>query len=924
MKSSKFKVQEFKVHTAANVRALVPLSLVLLCFVLSLPAWAQQSGGAAPSRLDDARFIQGLRERGMRELLLYFLEKNPPKDPVVRLEYEIEQHKLIAQDAKAEPDRRKQAMDDVLATYRKLFKEAPRTHAKQPIWKTDFAEYVLQFILPVAHTNAGEFVEFGVPTRAQRDAFNSHVGEVLTVLEDAAVDHFMLVGDLPKRDGFQEQYVNNGFWRTFMEEYGQIKLPYYRAWANYWGGYLVKPAGSVGEAATLIKGVMAQPISPAAEPELKSLAARIALKQNQADEAHKLLDEVIAMEGAAPFNVLVARLAKSQALHAAKKDKEALAQIEQARQLDVVNQSPMLLVLTYDRQFKITGDPQTYITLFNDPAAATNRAAIESFVKGRLVEDKQLTVAEMAKAEPFIVLANVDALSARGGQLQQKASVSAGNAAEQKKLLAEAGQAFNDARTGLQQLLKRKGLPENAVAEARLKLGAAEYQLGNRPGAIQAWVDLANDMPQQKLAEAAAVNAFLVSRKQWQDNQKHPDAVRMFDQAQHVLLTKFPHARVGDDPVSIHWHTRAAFLRQVARHQDAIDAFNQFITLNPDHALVPDALYQVLLSAHELYRAAPPKERGKFADQVIAAAKRAVDGLTAAAQSADADKVQTLSYQRGDAILRHAEVLSEGKGQHSEAQTLLAGYDEQFAQFPDLVRAKRELLVNILVGFGQVAEAKAEVQKFIAQFPDQGGSMMSQVLAAINRQVDDLTRAGRADEAKQRAAVGVDFALFLMDWARKQPEYKDPKKLTPFTLLLAQQYASAGQDSKALELYNQLYKTPEGQSNLQVIHGLARTLFRLSRYDDALPLVNTILRLAPDQAAAEVWDSWLMRLTILDRQVDQQRKGTAETPADPAKADKTSRTIFTTIAKLKANDPNLGGPAYKPELERLQNKHFPR
>ncbi len=247
-----------------------------------VPAAAE---GAAP-RLDDGRFIQGLRERGMRDALIFFLENHPPKDPILKLEILVEQQKLKAEDNDLPVPERAAAMTDVLQAYRNLIAGVDPAYEKQPIWKIDAAEYLLRVVLPAPHVNAGEFVEFGVATPEQQEAFDKLIPEAYTSLDDAFNQMFFLIGDLPRRHDFARKWDNNGFFQNFREEYYELKLPFFRSWVTYYASLATKPplpddkmkdtlTAAVADLRALIER---DRMSKPAKAQVQSLLARILIR----------------------------------------------------------------------------------------------------------------------------------------------------------------------------------------------------------------------------------------------------------------------------------------------------------------------------------------------------------------------------------------------------------------------------------------------------------------------------------------------------------------------------------------------------------------------------------------------------------------------------------------------------------------------
>lgn len=860
---------------------------------------ARSSGGGGGGGLDDVKFIQGLRERGMKDLLLYHLEKNPPKDPVVKMEIVIEQHKLRVEDEQLGAEERAAAVDDVLGAYRALLKAALVTDPHLPIWKTDFVEYIVRVALPMRHMNAAEFVEFGVPTSEQRAAFDRLIGEAVKAMGEASDELFYFEGELPRRDDFETAYENTGFWNRLRDEYGKLKLPFYKAWVNRLGRLMNQPRGNVSEAIALLRVTLNGDIATSAIAELRCLQGRAMIGANQLPGAINVLDQVIGDKEADALIVFTAQLAKVQALGLQKKQAAALVAWEKVRTGETAKSNPLLLTLAYDGKFRLTEDHAVFTELLSDPAAANWKGDIEQFVNGRLAGESAMASTEAKGAPAMVVLANVDALTnAAGAEVD----------VEVKK------QKLSEALGLIKTLLARKDIDGAVRAQALFKRGVAEYHNGKQFNAAQAWVDLAARFPAEPVAAGAMTNGFIISNAVYKENKTNAEAAALFDQALVALLTKYPKLEFpGGGTALLHWHTRGTFLRESERWAEAVKAFG---SVSDDHPLKVDADYQNLICEYELWLDAPAAQKKSRARQVVDAAKQATAGLKGAASGASAERAADLSYQTGDALLRQCEAMTGSLGQATGAMNLLKNFDNAYRVFPDLIQSKRSMLVGMYVATGNPDKARDEIAAFVKEFPNDGGPMIKGVLDAINRQVAEAKALDQ--EWKDRAEVAVELSAYLLDWAKTQPQYQgaaNAGKLAAFGLIRGDQLLVAEDYDAAVGVFKPLIEAPGGDRNLDVVLGMMNASFGQGDAAMALTLGNQILRDAPNADDSRVWRAWVVRLLIKD--------GDYEAASGPEQAD-VSRLIYTSILKLELGDENLGGSPSREELGRLRVKHLPR
>lgn len=865
---------------------------------------------AVSDELDDSQFIQGLRERGMRDLLDYHLDTNPPEDPLQEQAVRIELYKIDFEDPDLSAAERTEAVDNALDAYRSLIEQAPEDHHQLPVWRTEMAEFILRVALPVRYVNAGEYVEFGLPSREARQAFDRLAVEAYEQMESAYLEAFALQGSLPRRDDFQRAFVNTGIWASLNNEFMDRRIPFSYGWAAYYASLAEEePAGSLEEALEQLNRVDRSRLSSDAQTELDNLIGRVLVKAERYGEAQEKLEPVIdAAASQTAGQGLWARLAWVHALNGAGRADDAVetvqAIIEDFRDEDQVN--PPLIILVHDAWYRVTDDYDVYEQLFEDPLVADYEEPVRAFVVQRLVAEP-MTAEELESEPPLVVFAHADAMVDQAVEMRD----------DQPDAAAEQ---FREAQQVLENLIDRPDLADDEYARGHFRLGSLAYRRNRPAEAVEKWVELGRQYPDQEQAVNATVNAFQIAHNLYRQNRDTDAVVELFDAASETLLRHQPDHRIAQQ----HTYTRAAFLREQRRFDDAVAAYNDVPT---NHPYYPDALYEVAVVFHTLWVEAEDDRRAQRARQALEAVDIALPEL----EEADApDREQTLRRKHGDAILLKAELLLQQLDDPERAERTLAQFDDRFAAYDDLNRQYQRLQVNVAISLGRFDDARDRVRGFAEQGTEEGGSLIQRALDSVNRRADYLREEeGDEAEADRLNELGITLAQDLVDWAEQQSEFRDdPRGRMAFELILARQYREAGQFDESRELLETLrdrqYGTNAegepitGDDQLDVLYELAVTAMAQDDHEAARPLVNRILRLHPSQEGRTWWHGWVMFLQIRDARYDELVDA-----GEDEQAEEVSIDIFRRIARLERNDDDLGGPPWQRELEGLQLRHRP-
>lgn len=904
---------------------------------------------AQVSNLDDGRFIQGLADRGMQDLLLYYLEKANIQDPVLRLEIQIAQGKLLFQNTAAAVEARAGALDSVLDGYRKLI-DADPNHWKRLYWKSDMVEYVLTVILPAGSNKAGMFYEFGLPSGAQRERFEQLVPLIATTIKSARDDWWQLQGDLPRDPDFEFRFNNTGEWRRMRVEFGELKVPLYESWANLYLNMTPEAAKDkeafeqrIGLADSELKKLREQPnLNDATIAQIDSLRGRFRLMAGAPAEALPLLDTAINTPDLPPDILLTARLARAMALHQQNKTDEAIQYLEEIRRefrdKDLVRADPFSFILTYEAEYrmhKLTADAikdpvqqkakmdeayAVFKRLIDDPAIekAGLKAEVEGFINDVLLSQSGGEVKDVATEQPMKVLAGISKLMREADEAMAAAQQASGD--EQQQLQKQARELYLKIRGMITTFIGRSDLPEANEAQARFELGKVYYQLNETYNASVAWYELCEKFPAQPLSGRAIGFAATMAKDVWTAHPQEQQAVHHFDRVMKLLIEKYP----GTEAAQLFSYTYGGFLRQQKRFAEAVENYEKVPATHPFYA---EAQYEKIVAMHAQWQTSDDtRAKERLVTAILDAGRAAQPTLAKARQGAPADRSKALQRAQGDLLTIEAEVLAAA-GRLADALERLDGFEQKFADHPDLINQALRTQIAINVQRGKIAEARDVIQTFVKQFPEQGGPLINGVLQSIHQRTTDLDRIGNKAEAQQLRDIGAELAKFLLDWAGRQPELQAPDKLLPYQLIYGRQLIASNKASEAVALFEQAHATPSGQQNVDVKDALAEAYFATGQYDKCAPLDNDIIKDANQRQSLEeknapvVWKTWLRTLLRQDIRYEEAKKSGDTKAASNISQAQIYRRIL--ILEQQQNG-TLGGSQFKDEFIRLKVKHAPK
>jgi len=448
-------------------------------------------------------------------------------------------------------------------------------------------------------------------------------------------------------------------------------------------------------------------------------------------------------------------------------------------------------------------------------------------------------------------------------------------------------------------------------AEVRYNLGVARFERGHRQESAAAFLAVGRDFPTYRLAERAVTLAVQTAWELWQDPglKQRPEVRDLYVEAITVLTEKFPKSAAA-----AYWQFfLAQALEELGRYADAA---RQYAKVAPTHefALQARFLHSACLAqaAMELAHSAGP-DRGEVVKRALEADAAAEQFVRFAAQAGEsgtaAGDPAAIDRMVAKAALNRAECLVlPGVDRFADSLHILEGFEQRHAETAVLIGRVLRVRIIAYQALGQLEEAEQTIPKYLASDPAEAGATLQALFDAINQDIARLRKAGRLDQVKAKADSALLLARKLCDWSQ-EPAAKVPERQRyALRVQLAEAYLAASQPEQAREAFAQCTTAAssrgDGRSvgDARVTLGLAESLFALGRYAEALPLYSRLCHeLEP---VSEVW--WRALLGDL--------RCRTETGQDPG-------GVVQVIRQHRFLHPEMGGSDLRAEFEALLQRN---
>jgi tetratricopeptide (TPR) repeat protein len=236
---------------------------------------------------------------------------------------------------------------------------------------------------------------------------------------------------------------------------------------------------------------------------------------------------------------------------------------------------------------------------------------------------------------------------------------------------------------------------------------------------------------------------------------------------------------------------------------------------------------------------------------------------------------------------------------------------ETVENFEDRYESQRGLIGRVLRvrmialdGMGQTEEASELIPRYVASDPEGAAATLQGLVDTINEEIERDRIAGRTEQAEARARTALVISEGLYDLARSKPELFDAEATYALRLQLAESALRTGDYLRAMKLFEQCYNEDAARyeggqpRDARAIRGAAEAYYELGRYDEALPLFNSLFR-GSDRGTRQWWKALLRDLQCR-----------TELGHDP-------HVIIKSIRQQKFFDSQMGGAVLRREFDRL-------
>jgi tetratricopeptide (TPR) repeat protein len=927
------------IKTILSSRQKILLPSLTLLATLAVPGLQAQE-----IKLDQSKLIDGLAQRGLSEMLFHLAETGEFDDASEPRLLEVGQFRIIFND----PDRPIEDRIEAFEQARRILTDLTSDpqfdeHPQKPIWRTDLTEMLLVNYLEGFKQAANGFYEFGVPTQEQIEAYEDAAAQAVEQMLKAQAEFVELDTRLSRNPEQKRELEQSQAYFRIFDDYRDEKSTFFTGYALHYGsllpddhpyfqnlGDIPGQRNSPDEERRRLRQTAVQALGPVVEgdvrgrglqPRALSVSGRSTLLSGDARRATtEFLDEATDSNDW-NLDVLGAHIAEAIAVEQQGRADAARGQLlELTRQPDV-RRNLLFRLLTTDalhrlmlrqaeaapasrRDEETSQAYQVYFDLIEDPELGDQAAGVRNLVFDRWASSSQ-PGDDLTKLPPAVRMA-----IAERARLKGMAAMQAGNQSEMQQFLqqaVEAGETLKDPQS----------VGETVWANGQFNAAFAKYlqNTGNLQNLLEASAmatEVAAKTPDQPVATDAINLASSILEPLHRQYAAMAGVAPAYERAMEVLFDSgnFDATQPYDDRLLYF-----AFVRHQSKGEfrEAIEFYNKQLRSHPNYL---EAQAQLLFSLSQLLKQAGNTSQAQSLREETLSAAEAAEAEAEQALNRTGDAYQQTSANRAlaNARIARAEVYAS-QGDTAQAIEALRGFEQQFADSPDLVRLGLERRILLLVEAEQLEEAKQAASQMMQQFPDAAAGVINSVLTGLERRIDqqeqraanpDLStgeqEAARA-EAARLAETAAAMAGLLSQWASNQGF--DEAQMLPYHIIYLKSLRVAGQSQAGLDYIQENQLASKWDNNAEVLYEQAMALIGTGNPEQikrASGLLNKVIGNLAEPYPPLYWQAWEARLNInllLNENVGE---------------------VARRVEQLKVRFPDLGGEPYASRLRDLQAK----
>ena len=448
------------------------------------------------------------------------------------------------------------------------------------------------------------------------------------------------------------------------------------------------------------------------------------------------------------------------------------------------------------------------------------------------------------------------------------------------------------------------------IPEVLYNTTVARYRRGHIVEAARGFRQVADEHPTFPSALSAAILAVQLSAGLYEDPalHNHPEAQELYLKALATLVHKY-----ADTDAARYWRFYyAQLLDELGRYEDAAE---EYALVDSEHELHLESVFFRLrclaraVQAQVAQAPADPLALGEVTNVFFNAqhdfVTRVGGNLVSHLDSGRALRLQSY-LARSKLLAAEIQVLPQ-VNRHAQALKTLSNFESTFSE--ETAVAGRVWRVRLLAyeALGRVEEAAKAIPAYIAADPENAGPTLKSIYAALAADIDRLTASGDERAIQRKAEVALVVARQIAEWEGQYQQNAPAAERRAVAVRLAEAHLQAGLPERARELFEPLLPSAERSAvskdplDLRVAAGYAECLFELDQFALALPRFNALaVRLSPTDPLR--WESLLRDL--------QCRSALGHPPGDIMKVLQQQRLLY----------PELGGPGLARQFEKLQRE----
>ncbi len=443
------------------------------------------------------------------------------------------------------------------------------------------------------------------------------------------------------------------------------------------------------------------------------------------------------------------------------------------------------------------------------------------------------------------------------------------------------------------------------VPEALYNVAVALYRSDRVAEAAQQFLRVARDHSDYVNAAQAGVFAVQLASLFYEDPnlRGRPDVLSLYRDALEVLLQEY-----ADTEAASYWRFYYAQLLEELESFDA--AATQFALLDQTHEHYLRSVLSRLRCMARVLEARAKNEETDGTDlrhhsHEFLAVQREFESRLRRELARTNDPDQTLMWRsllaRATLLLAEVHVLP-GIARPAQALDVLLEFEATHPALTHLAGRVWRVRLIAYEKLGRLQEAARAIPAYIASDPKHAGPALQSLYLDL---IDDIERArttGKSDAAMEEAQLALLLAQQVYAWSQQQPS-AEPQEDRRLLIQLAQAHLHAHKYQRARELFEdcgaaELSGTAGHTLDIAVDSGYAEALYQAGDYAAALPLFNRLALQLPET------DRLRWRALLRDLQC---RTALKQSPDD----------VIKVIEQQKYLYPNLGGSVLEPQFDKL-------